>query len=193
MSKNATTTNIEVFTLAEAATYANVSTKTIERYAILHSWPTMSDNRKGRKVKVYRKVDLDKYFKSSDNVEHKSDNVSDKEAKTIENKQEKPFDTVGHLTEDIKFLRSELTVKNEQISKLQNENSMLIESESRTKMLLADLQVKVKALNPVEPVKAMGKKNTWVWWVAFFLLIGALGVGGWLSYDYLKGLIQGLF
>lgn len=183
MSNSQTTTNIDVMSIVEAASYANVSTKTIERYAILYKWQSLSEVRNSRKIKVYKKSDIDKHFK---NQEQKSDTNKTSTKKQSDNKENPSSDHINCLKDEVVFLRSEIVVKNEQISKLQ-------ESESQTKMLLADLQVKVKTLNVAEPPKAMGKKNTWVWWVAFFLLIGALGVGGWLSYDYLKGLIQGLF
>jgi len=183
MSNSQTTTNIDVMSIVEAASYANVSTKTIERYAILYKWESLSEVRNSRKIKVYRKSDIDKHFK---NQEQKSDESKTSTKKQPENKENPSLDTINCLKDEVVFLRSELVVKNEQISKLQ-------ESESQTKMLLADLQMKAKTLPAPEPTKAIGEKNTWVWWTAFFLLVGALAFGAWLSYDYLKGAIQGLF
>jgi hypothetical protein len=179
MSNSQTTTNIDVLSIVEAASYANVSTKTIERYAILYKWESLSEVRNSRKIKVYRKSDIDKHFK---NQEQKSDTSKTTTNKKPENKENPSLDSINCLKDEVVFLRSELVVKNEQISKL-------IESESKTKMLLADLQVKVKTLPAPEPAKAEVKKHTWVWWTAFFLLVGALGFGAWLAYDYLKNLL----
>lgn len=192
MSENKTSINIDVLSIAEAAVYANVSTKTIERYAILYKWRTQTITKNNRKIKVYRVSDLDKHFKTEKTV-------SETKSETFEKQKVNESDTNLDLKEEVKFLRSELTARNEFITKYQEDTNLtitqLIDSEARTKTLLADLQMqlKAKALPEPEPVKAKIKKHTWIWWAAFTALIAVICVGAWLGYNYISESIKGLF
>jgi len=199
MAHDTTTTTIELLTLEESAEFAGVSERTIQRHALLsrHN-PTSTTKRKGKNVKGYRKDWLKETFlndvQTDDTKNDKGDKPLDKGATRHDNhkqptenqtnKSRENDEIVILLKEEVNFLRTEIGVKNEQISKLQ-------ESEKNTKTLLADLQIQNKALQlPSQknaPVaKQSGKKWRKVWlWVSIILLIG-LAAGAY-AYNYYFG------
>lgn len=189
----------ELMTLDEAAEFAGVSERTIQRHALLsrHN-PTSTTIRKGKKVKGYRKDWLADTFKndspSGDTKNDKGDKPfendttsRDNSKQTTENQTNKSHDNdeiVVILKEEVNFLRNEIGVKNEQISKLQ-------ESEKNTKTLLADLQIQNKALQISAPeksptVKQSGKKYRKIWVLVSVVLFIALAASAY-AYNYYFG------
>lgn len=173
----------EALTLSEAAAYAGVSTRTIERHATYTKYKTETTTRNSRKTKGFSKEWLDNQFK---NVGHMSDEkttsptfvgqVSDKSSNT-ENEEIKGVALIEELKHDVTFLRKEIEVKNEQIQAKDNQILELISSEQKTKMLLADLQLQQKSLLLDKPsAKQWEKKSSKIWWALFFLLVTVCGV-----------------
>lgn len=198
MGHDTITTTIELLTLKEAADFARVSERTIQRHTLLsrHN-PTSTTTRKGKKVKGYRKDWLRETFlnevTAGDTKNDKSDNLLEnvvtqhdnpkQSTKNQANKSRENDEIVLILKEEVNFLRIEIGVKNEQISKLQD-------SEKNTKTLLADLQIQNKALllpyqKNVPTAKRWGKK--WRFWmgVAILFLI-SLAVSAY-AYNYYFG------
>ena len=190
----------DFLTLEESAEFAGVSERTIQRHALLSKQnPTSTTIRKGKKVKGYRKDWLTDTFKNdsqsgdtqndNNNKSFESDTTSrDNSKQSTENQTNKSHDNdeiVVILKEEVNFLRTEIGVKNEQISKLQ-------ESEKNTKMLLADLQIQNKALQLPEAkketptAKPLGKKSRKIWIFVSVVLFIAIAASAY-AYNYYYG------
>lgn len=173
----------EALTLSEAAAYAGVSTRTIERHATFTNYKTETIIRNSRKAKGFSVEWLDKQFKD---VGHLSDKkttsptdvgqMSDKH-KTTENEAIKDVSLIEELKQDVTFLRKEIEAKNDQLQAKDSQILELISSEQKTKMLLADLQLQQKNLLLDKPsAKQLEKKSSKIWWALFFLLVAISGV-----------------
>ena len=177
------TTTVENLTVSEAAAHVGVSARTIERHAAFKKYVPLSDFRNGRKTKVYSKKWLDDNFK---NDGQKSDNDRQSQTTSDNNFDKNTTALVARLTDEVVFLRKEIDVKNDVISKLQ-------ESEKNTKTLLADLQIQQKTLLLNSPsAKQLGKKYGWIWFIAFVALLGAIGAGCYFGVEYLQALLKQL-
>lgn len=173
----------EALTLSEAAAFAGVSTRTIERHATFTNYKTETIIRNNRKTKGFSIEWLEKQFK---NVGQESDKkttsptnvgqMSDKH-NIPENEAIKDMSLIEELKQDVTFLRKEIEVKNEQLQAKDNQILELINSEQKTKMLLADLQLQQKSLLLNEPTaRQSGKKESKIWWALFVLLVAVCGV-----------------
>lgn len=173
----------EALTLSEAASYAGVSTRTIERHATFTNYKTETIIRNSRKTKGFSVEWLDKQFK---NVGQASDrkttnrtdvgHLSDKHNST-ENEEIKDTSLIEELKQDVTFLRKEIEAKNDQLQAKDSQILELISSEQKTKMLLADLQLQQKNLLLNEPTaRQLGKKESKIWWALFVLLVAVCGV-----------------
>lgn len=173
----------EALTLSEAAAYAVVSTRTIERHATFTNYKTETIVRNSRKTKGYSKEWLDKQFKDVGQVSDKKPTsptnvgqVSDKHNST-ENEAIKDVSLIDELKQDVTFLRKEIEAKNEQLQAKDSQILELISSEQKTKMLLADLQLQQKNLLLDKPsAQRWEKKSSKIWWALFFLLVTVCGV-----------------
>lgn len=173
----------EALTLSEAAAYAGVSTRTIERHATFTNYKTETIIRNSRKTKGFSIDWLDKQFKdvgqTSDKKATSPTNVgqmSDKH-KTTENEAIKDVSLIEELKQDVTFLRKEIEAKNDQLQAKDSQILELISSEQKTKMLLADLQLQQKNLLLNEPTaQRWEKKSSKIWWALFFLLVAVCGV-----------------
>lgn len=185
----------ETLTVAEAAAYAGVSSRTIERYSHFHEYKPSSEFRNGRKTNVYEKTWLDKVFKSGG---QKSDRAGTRQTNADNRPDTNQTDLVNCLTDEIQFLRKEVTIKNEVISKLQD-------SDKNTKMLLADLQIQNKALQlsapkekerkveqrePAVMVNPVNERESQIWVWLFILLMACIGTGGYFTYNYVLSLMH---
>ncbi|MHB8259797.1 MAG: hypothetical protein ACYDCN_02375 [Bacteroidia bacterium] len=182
MMSDTKTTTVENLTVSEAAAYVGVSARTIERHAAFKKYVPLSDFRNGRKTKVYNKKWIDNNFKDDG---QKSDKDGQSQTNADKHSDTNTTTLVARLTDEVGFLRKEIDVKNEVISKLQ-------ESERQTKTLLADLQFKQKELllNAPPTAKKLEKKYTWFWSVAFIVVLGAIGTGCYFSFEYLQSLLK---
>jgi len=181
MMSDTKTTTVENLTVSEAAAYIGVSARTIERHASFKKYTPLSDFRNGRKTKVYSKKWLDDNFKDDG---QKSDNGRQSQTTADNQSDTKTTILVARLTDEVVFLRKEIDVKNDVISKLQ-------ESEKNTKMLLADLQIQQKTLLLNSPTaKQLGKKHGWIWFVAFVILLGVIGTGCYFGMEYLQTVLK---
>lgn len=173
----------EALTLSEAAAYAVVSTRTIERHATYTNYKTETIVRNSRKTKGYSKEWLDKQFKDVGQVSDKKPTsptdvgqVSDKH-NSSENEAIKDVSLIDELKQDVTFLRKEIEAKNDQLQAKDSQILELISSEQKTKMLLADLQLQQKNLLLDKPsAKQWEKKSSKIWWALFFLLVAVCGV-----------------
>jgi hypothetical protein len=174
-SQKKSLSDTQLLSLSEAASFAGVSTRTIERHATFTKYKTVGTVRNGKKIKCYELSWLTDKFK---NV------VSEPESKTLNNKdfgdttttkiKQKKQNVVSEsfLKEHLDILTKELQFKSDLIIKLQESNNALLESEQKTKMLLADLQLQQKNLLLNEPTaRQSGKKESKIWWALFFLLV----------------------
>lgn len=186
-SQKQTLSDTQLLSLSEASTFAGVSTRTIERHATFTKYQTVGTVRNGKKIKCYELSWLTDKFK---NV------VSETEPKTLNNKasgdttttktKQKKQNVVSEtfLQEHLANLTKELQFKSDLIIKLQDTNNALlensralIESEQKTKMLLADLQFQQKTLLLDKPTaKQSEKKSSNIWWGLFVLLAATCAV-----------------
>lgn len=187
----------EALTLSEAAAFAGVSTRTIERHATFTNYRTETIIRNNRKTKGFSIEWLEKQFK---NVGQESDKkttsptnvgqMSDKH-NSPENEAIKDMSLIEELKQDVTFLRKEIEVKNEQLQAKDNQILELINSEQKTKMLLADLQLQQKSLLLNEPTaRQSGKKESKIWWALFFLLVALCGSVVYFGVDFIQQLIN---
>lgn len=193
------TTNV-LLSLSEASTYAGVSTRTIERHATVTKYQTVVSDKNGKKVKCYELSWLTDKFKNvvSDMSDTKSKTLNNKgfeDTTRIKNKDKKQNVvsdmSESYLKEHLDFLTKELQFKSDLIIKLQDSNSALLESEQKTKMLLADLQLQQKTLLLDKPsAELKGKKSGKIWWALFFLLMAVCGVILYFGISFLQNLIQ---
>jgi hypothetical protein len=184
-----------IFNLNEASVYAEVSTRTIERHAVMTGYKVEKILQNGRKVNGYSKTWLDRQFKNvvSDAPKQKPNNQKVKD-KTDDKKNV----LSDFVSEQITFLKQEVQFKNELIVKLQDSNNALIESEQKTKMLLADLQIQQKALllpshtaKPLEVEKIVYKESR-IYWALFVLLVAVCGVSLFFGFQYIQAFINSL-
>lgn len=187
----------EALTLSEAAAYAGVSTRTIERHATFTNYKTETIIRNSRKTKGFSVEWLDKQFKD---VGHLSDKkttsptnvgqVSDKHNHT-ENEAIKDVSLIDELKQDVTFLRKEIEAKNDQLEAKDSQILELISSEQKTKMLLADLQLQQKQLLLDKPsAKQLEKKSSKIWWALFFLLVAISGVILYFGVHFIQDLVN---
>lgn len=173
----------EALTLSEAAAYAGVSTRTIERHATFTNYKTETIIRNSRKTKGFSIDWLDKQFKDVGQVSDKKPTsptnvgqMSDKH-KTTENEAIKDVSLIEELKQDVTFLRKEIEAKNDQLQAKDSQILELISSEQKTKMLLADLQLQQKNLLLDKPsAQRWEKKSSKIWWALFLLLVAVCGV-----------------
>lgn len=189
----------EALTLSEAAAYAGVSTRTIERHATFTNYKTETITRNSRKTKGFSKEWLDKQFKdvgqesdkkptSPTNVGQMSDIHNNTENQTI--KDNPLIETLQH---DVTFLRKEIDEKNEQIKAKDSQILELISSEQKTKMLLADLQLQQKNLLLDKPsAKRWEKKSSKIWWALFFLLVAVCGAVVYFGVGFIQQIVDKL-
>ncbi|MHB8261977.1 MAG: hypothetical protein ACYDCN_11585 [Bacteroidia bacterium] len=179
---------IEYLTLSEAAALVGTSKRTIERHATFLKYKRVSHIKNERKVLCYDKAWILEVFKND-----VSDVTSEKHGKTNKNKYDttKKANTTKINVEFLSFLKNQIQEKDTQLSRLQASNHALIESERQTKTLLADLQFKQKELLLNTPTaNKLGKKHAWIWFVAFILVLGAIGTGCYFGYEYILELLK---
>lgn len=187
----------EALTLSEAAAYAVVSTRTIERHATFTNYKTETIVRNSRKTKGYSKEWLDKQFKDVGQASDKKPTsptnvgqVSDKHNNT-ENEAINDTSLIEELKQDVTFLRKEIEAKNDQLQAKDSQILELISSEQKTKMLLADLQLQQKNLLLDKPsAKQLEKKSSKIWWALFFLLVAISGVILYFGIHFIQDLIN---
>lgn len=187
----------EALTLSEAAAYAGVSTRTIERHATFTNYKTETIIRNSRKTKGFSVEWLDKQFKdvgqvsdkkttSPTNVGQMSDNHN-----STENEAIKGVSLIEELKQDVTFLRKEIEAKNDQLQAKDSQILELISSEQKTKMLLADLQLQQKNLLLNEPTARQSeKKSSKIWWALFFLLVAVCGSVVYFGVDFIQQLVD---
>jgi hypothetical protein len=193
-SQNQSLSDTQLLSLSEASTFAGVSTRTIERHATFTKYQTVGTVRNGKKIKCYELSWLTDKFK---NV------VSETEPKTLNNKgsgdttttktKQKKQNVVSEtfLQEHLANLTKELQFKSDLIIRLQDSNNALLESEQKTKMLLADLQLQQKTLLLDKPTaKQLEKKSSKIWWALFFLLVAVCGVVLYFGIHFIQDLIN---
>jgi|ERR1035437_2807901 hypothetical protein len=201
MISETNTTTVELLTVSEAATKYNVSTRTIERHALLKKYKCVQTFRNSRKVNGYSLEWLEASFgKESENVGLKSDTSGGQKTEKSDNVgQSSVPDMVNILSDQVSFLKKEIEVKNNQLEvkdkQLEikdNHITSLIESEKNTKMLLADLQIQNKALQLPEAKKEMptakplGKKSRKIWVFVSIVLFIAITASAY-AYNYYYG------
>ncbi len=201
MISETNTTTVELLTVSEAATKYNVSTRTIERHALLKKYKCVPTFRNSRKVNGYSHEWLETCFgKESDNVGQKTTtNDGQKTAKANNVEQASSQDVVNVLTEQVSFLKKEIEVKNNQLEVKDKQLEIkdkhitsLIESEKNTKMLLADLQIQNKALQLPEAkketptAKPLGKKSRKIWIFVSVVLFISFAASAY-AYNYYYG------
>lgn len=173
-SQKQTLSDTQLLSLSEASTFAGVSTRTIERHATFTKYQTVGTVRNGKKIKCYELSWLtDKFKNVVSEAEPKTLNnkasVDTKTTKTKQKKQNVVSETF--LQEHLANLTKELQFKSDLIIKLQDTNTALLESEQKTKMLLADLQFQQKTLLLDKPTaKQSEQKSSKIWWALFVLL-----------------------
>lgn len=190
---------IEAFTLSEAAAYAGVSTRTIERHATFTNYKTETIIRNSRKTKGFSVEWLDKQFKDVGHVSDKKPtsptdvgHMSDK-YKGSENEAIKDVSLIAELKLDVTFLRKEIEAKNDQLQAKDSQILELISSEQKTKMLLADLQLQQKNLLLDKPsAKQWEKKSSKIWWALFFLLVAISGVILYFGVNFIQQIVDNL-
>jgi hypothetical protein len=170
----------QLLSLSEASSFAGVSTRTIERHATFTKYQTVGTVRNGKKVKCYELSWLTSKFKSVvSETGQKTNKNSGSEGTTTTKNKDKKRNVVSEsfLKEHLDILNKELQFKSDLIIKLQDSNNALLESEQKTKMLLADLQLQQKNLLLDKPsAKQWEKKSNKIWWALFFLLFAVCGV-----------------
>lgn len=181
-TKEIDTSNDKLLSVGEAASFAGVSTRTIERHATFTKYKTVETVKNGKKLKCYELSWLTARFKNVVS-EHKQNpnKIEDYKNTTAEKTTAKKQNVVSEsfLKEHLDILTKELQFKNDLIIKLQDSNNSLLEnsralleSEQKTKMLLADLQLQQKNLLLNEPTARQSeKKESKIWWALFFLLV----------------------
>lgn len=172
--------NDKLLSVGEAASFAGVSTRTIERHATFTKYKTVTTVKNGKKLKCYELSWLTARFKNdvsepADNPNKTKDYNNTTTVKTGKKKQNVVSESF--LKEHLDILTKELQFKSDLIIRLQDSNNALLESEQKTKMLLADLQLQQKTLlldNPT--IKQSEKRESKIWWGLFVLLVGVVGV-----------------
>lgn len=197
-SQKQSLSDTQLLSLSEAAAFAEVSTRTIERHATFTKYQTVGTIRNGKKVKCYELSWLTTKFKNvvseTETKTNKNNGLEDTTTtKTKQKKQNVVSETF--LQEHLANLTKELQFKSDLIIRLQDSNDALLESEQKTKMLLADLQLQQKTLLLDKPTaKQSGKKDSKIQWALFFLFVAACGsilyLGVSLIHDFLNKLIS---
>ena len=187
----------EALTLSEAAAYAGVSTRTIERHATFTNYKTETIIKNSRKTKGFLVEWLDKQFRDVGQVSDKKPTsptpvgqVSDKH-NSVENEAFKSVSLIDELKQDITFLRKEIEAKNDQLQAKDSQILDLISSEKKKKMLLADLQLQQKNLLLDKPsAQQWEKKSSKIWWALFFLLVAISGAILYFGVHFIQDLIN---
>ena len=194
ISDKSNATNSKLLSLSEASTFAGVSTRTIERHATFTKYQTVGTVINGKKVKCYELSWLTAKFKNV--VSEKTQEVNNSKGlkdTTTTKRREKKQNVVSEtfLNEHLATLTKELQFKSDLIIRLQNSNDALLESEQKTKMLLADLQLQQKTLLLDKPTaKPLEKKSSKIWWALFFLLVGISVVILYFGIHFIQDLIN---
>ena len=200
-SQKQSLSDTQLLSLSEAAAFAEVSTRTIERHATFTKYQTVATVRNGKKVKCYELSWLSTKFKNvvseTETKINKNNGLEDTtKTKTKQKKQNVVSETF--LQEHLANLTKELQFKSDLIIKLQDSNNALLEnsralleSEQKTKMLLADLQFQQKTLLLDKPTaNQSGKKDSKIWWALFCLLIVVCGIGLYFGVHFIQDLIN---
>jgi hypothetical protein len=193
-SQKQSLSDTQLLSLSEAAAFAEVSTRTIERHATFTKYQTVGTIRNGKKVKCYELSWLTTKFKNvvseTETKTNKNNGLEDTTTtKTKQKKQNVVSETF--LQEHLANLTKELQFKSDLIIRLQDSNDALLESEQKTKMLLADLQFQQKTLLLDKPTaNQSGKKDSKIWWALFCLLIVVCGIGLYFGIHFIQDLIN---
>jgi len=186
--------NDKLLSVGEAASFAGVSTRTIERHATFTKYNTVITVKNGKKLKCYELSWLTDRFKNDVSEPTLNPNkTKDYKNTTAEKTSVKKQNVVSQsfLKEHLDILTKELQFKSDLIIKLQDSNNALLESEQKTKMLLADLQLQQKTLLLDKPtVKQSDKKSTKIWWAYFSLLVAIIGVILYYGIHFIQDLIN---
>jgi hypothetical protein len=181
----------ETLTVSQTAAYLGVSPRTVERYAAMRSYKPLSEVRNGRRMNVYEKYWIDKHFKpvgqsSVGQVAVQNMPVHDTSDKT-------PSKVVDRLEAEVDFLKQEIEFKNQVISKLQDSQNKLIESDKSTRTFLADLQLQNKTLllnSSPQAEQKPAEKESRVWlWLGLGISAAVL-TGGYFCYEYIATLLK---
>lgn len=197
-----TLSDIKLLSVSEAAAFAQVSTRTIERHATFTKYQTVVTIKNGKKVKCYEVSWLTDKFKNvvSDNETKTNNSKEFTDATPTKNKQKKQnVVSETFLQEHLANLTKELQFKSDLIIKLQDSNNALLEnsralleSEQKTKMLLADLQLQQKTLLLDKPTTKSLEKGTRIWWALFFLLVAISGVLLYYGFYFIQNVIDAI-
>lgn len=167
--------NDTLLSIGEASTFAGVSTRTIERHAIITKYQPIITVKNGKKLKCYEVSWLSDRFQNVVSEPTEAPENTEKQHSTS-SKKEKNVVSDSFLKEHISFLTKEIDKKNEQLQAKDSQILELISSEQKTKMLLADLQLQQKNLLLNEPTaRQKGKKESRIWWALFVLLVAVCG------------------
>ena len=181
-TKELDSSNDKLLSVGEAASFAGVSTRTIERHATFTKYNTVTTVKNGKKIKCYElswltvrfKNDVSKSTQNTYKTRDYKDTTTEKASKKKQNVVSETFlqEHLANLTKELQF-KSDLIIKLQDSNNALLENSRaLLESEQKTKMLLADLQLQQKTLLLDKPtVKQSEKKSTKILWALFFLLV----------------------
>lgn len=193
-SQKQSLSDTQLLSLSEAAAFADVSTRTIERHATFTKYQTVGTIRNGKKVKCYELSWLTTKFKNvvseTETKTNKNNGLEDTTTtKTKQKKQNVVSETF--LQEHLANLTKELQFKSDLIIRLQDSNDALLESEQKTKMLLADLQLQQKTLLLDKPTaKQSGKKDSKIQWALFCLLVAVCGIFLYFGIYFIQDLIN---
>ena len=198
MIQDTKATLTETLTVSQTAAYLGVSPRTVERYAAVRSYKPLTEVRNGRKINVYEKDWIDKHFKPvGQPIGQEVGQVTVQNMPRVDASDKMPSKIVNRLEAEVDFLKQEIDIKNQIISKLQDSQNRLIESDTNTRTLLADLQFQNKTLllnsSQVKPEATPEKqieKESRVWlWLGVGLLATVI-TAGYFCYHYIATLLK---